>query len=74
MYVASVDAGSGAEAAGLKEGDVITAVDGQPAESVAELKAQLEDKEPGDKVKVEYSRPDKNRKYGEAVETIVTLG
>ena len=74
VYVASVDAGSGAEAAGLKEGDVITAVDGQPAESVAELKAQLEDKEPGDKVKVEYSRPDKNRKYGEAVETIVTLG
>ena len=46
-YVGGVNFGSPAEAAGLKAGDVITAVDNSPVRSVDELSAALKEAEAG---------------------------
>jgi Do/DeqQ family serine protease len=67
VYVAKVvDDGAGA-AAGLKEGDVITSIDGKPLKTMAELQEYLANKRPGDKVTLTYMR-DKAKKT-----TTVTL-
>ena len=56
IYVGKVvDDGAGA-AAGLKEGDVITAIDGKPLKAMAELQEYLANKRPGDKVTLTYMR------------------
>jgi putative serine protease PepD len=51
--------GGPAERAGLRPGDVITKLDGQPIEDPSELAAQIRSKAPGDKVKVTYQRDGK---------------
>ncbi|HVT69811.1 MAG TPA: trypsin-like peptidase domain-containing protein [Trebonia sp.] len=56
VAVASVSAGGPAEAAGLRAGDVITAVDGHQTESQAALAAILATLRPGAKVPVTYTR------------------
>jgi PDZ domain-containing protein len=45
----------------LKPGDVIVAVDGKTVRTVAELRAQLADKRPGDSVNVRYRRGTETR-------------
>lgn len=47
---------SGAEEAGLESGDIITKIDGETVQSVAEIKAILKDKKAGDVVEVRYLR------------------
>lgn len=47
---------SAAHAAGMQTGDRITAVDGRPVGSLAELKTRLWDKQPGDTVSVTVAR------------------
>ena len=59
IYVAKVTEESAAEEAGMKEGDVITAIDGQPVNKMAELQEVLAKKRPGDKVTVTYLRDKK---------------
>lgn len=54
IYVAKVTEESAAEEAGMKEGDVITAIDGKPVNKMAELQEVLAKKRPGDKVTVTY--------------------
>lgn len=54
IYIAKVVDESAAEDAGLEEGDVITAIDGQKVTKMAELQEVLATKRPGDKVKVSY--------------------
>ncbi len=54
-----VIAGTGAEAAGLKAGDVLQRVDGTPATSVAAVARALLKHRAGDKVTVEYERDGK---------------
>lgn len=68
FYVASVAPGSPAEAAGLREGDVITQVDGKPATNPNELAAITLTKKPGEIVKVTYVRD------GQSTEATITLG
>ena len=46
----------GLEEAGLKEGDVITAVDGKKVVKMSELQEYLTNKRPGDKVTITYLR------------------
>lgn len=58
-YVAKVTEESAAEEAGMKEGDVITAIDGKPVNKKAELQEVLAKKRPGDKVTVTYLRDKK---------------
>ena len=64
IYVAKVDEDGAGASAGLKEGDVITAVDNQPLTKMAELQEYLSGKRPGDKVTITYLR-NKSKKSAE---------
>lgn len=59
IYVAEVSADGAAAAAGLKEGDVITAIDGKTIEKFGQLQELLVNHRPGDKVSVTYVRDKK---------------
>jgi len=58
-YVASVQSGSAAADAGIKEGDIITAVNGTKVKSVAQLQEQVGRYRPGDNIEVTINRKDK---------------
>lgn len=67
VYVTKVVSGSPAEKAGIKKGDVITAVDGTSITSMQSLASYISGKKKGDKVKVsvatvenDYKAQDKN--------------
>lgn len=60
IYVAEVSADGAAAAAGLKAGDVITAVDGKKIEKFGELQELMVNHRPGDKVTVTYLREKKS--------------
>ncbi len=68
LTVASVVAGGPADKAGVKQGDVITAVNGTSVASYADLKKALGGKHPGDTVTLAISRG------GSAQNLTVTLG
>lgn len=63
VYVASVSDGSGAQAAGLDEGDIILSVDDVPVNSVTELQEQVGKHNPGDVVKVLVKRDGQSKLY-----------
>lgn len=67
-YVSSVDSGSGAEAAGIQQGDIITAIDGDAIESSSDLQIAVRSHNPGDTVVVTVNRD------GETLDLEVTLG
>lgn len=56
IYIQDVEPKTTAEELGLKEGDVITAIDGKDVTKMAELQEALSQRRPGDKVKVTYLR------------------
>lgn len=60
VYVAKVDADGNGAAADLKEGDVITNVDGKKVAKMAELQESLNSKRPGDKLSITYLRNKKS--------------
>jgi putative serine protease PepD len=66
--VVSVLPGGGAARAGIKAGDVIVAVDGQPTDSVDQLTTILAARKPGQTVQVRYTR------NGTSHTVTVTLG
>ncbi len=68
LYVTSVQAGGPAAIAGLRRGDVITEIDGQPATTTDQLVELTITKQAGDKVDLAYVRS------GQPHETTVTLG
>jgi putative serine protease PepD len=68
LHVNSVQAGGPAATAGIRPGDVITQIDGQPATSPDQLVALTITKKAGDKVDLTYVRA------GQTHETTVTLG
>ncbi len=70
VYVAEVTADGAAAAAGLKEGDVITAVDGKKISKFGELQEIITNHRPGDKVKVTYLR---DKKQHEATLTLLNV-
>lgn len=61
IYVAEVSEDGAGASAGLKKGDVITAIDGKSLSKMAELQEYLANKRPGDKVTITYLR-DKSKK------------
>lgn len=75
VYIMEVSAGSGAAAAGLRQGDVIVAVNDAAVASITDLTGILGSTKPGDKVKVFYIRPDGNGEYNSRQEksVVVTL-
>ena len=56
VYVAGVNDGSAAKEMGMKEGDVITHIDGKEVGSSSELQEMVARYRPGDKIKVSYIR------------------
>ena len=67
-YVAGVSEGSGAAAAGIVPGDIITAFDGQPVESASDLMLDVRTKNPGDTVTLTVNSA------GQTKDVQVTLG
>ena len=59
--VDSVEPGTGAEAAGVRRGDVITAIEGTPVESYGDLLGTLRDYQPGDTVSLTVVRDGEER-------------
>jgi S1-C subfamily serine protease len=68
LLITDVTSGSGAEDAGLEEGDVILSFDGQELTTSDELGDAIAAKQPGDEVKLEVQRGD------EKIEISATLG
>jgi S1-C subfamily serine protease len=66
--VADVTAGSGAEVAGLRNGDVITSIDGKDVKAAEDVTTAVSAHKPGDEIKVTYRRGD------ESAEATVKLG
>lgn len=66
--ITNVVAGSPADQAGLKTGDVVTAVDGSPVTSAAQLAARIRAHQPGDQVTLTYTRS------GASAQATVKLG
>ena len=56
VRIVTVETGSGAGKAGLKPGDVITALDGSKVATTQKLRALIEPRKPGDSVTVTYTR------------------
>jgi len=71
VYVYSIEEGSAAEKAGLKEGDIITAIDGTEIESITELKSRLKEFTAGDTAILSVYRSDENG--AETLELTVTF-
>jgi uncharacterized iron-regulated protein len=63
--IRSLSPGGAAEKAGLKSGEVIARIDGQPVTTVADVHLALWDKKPGDRVKIRILR---KRRFGAAAE------
>ncbi len=68
LYVQQVAAGGPAAQAGLRPGDVITKINGEPATSNVQLQELTLTKKPGDTVTLDYSR------NGQSATATVTLG
>jgi S1-C subfamily serine protease len=63
VFIAKVTENSAAEAAGLKDKDIIIAIDDERVNSTNELQEKVGKKSPGDKVKVGIIRSGKNMDY-----------
>lgn len=59
IFVAEVSDRSAAMEAGIKEGDVITAINGVATHNTAQLQGEISKYSPGDKISVEYLRDNK---------------
>jgi Do/DeqQ family serine protease len=60
-YIVAVQENSSAADAGLKEGDIITTINNQIVNSVAELQEQISRYRPGNDIKINYIRDGKNQ-------------
>jgi predicted metalloprotease with PDZ domain len=61
--VRSLDAGGAAQKAGLRKGDVLLAIDGQPIKTTADERVALWEKAPGERVQIRVQR---QRHFGTA--------
>jgi uncharacterized iron-regulated protein len=64
VRIGSVTPGSAAEKAGVRKGDAIAAIDGDPVKRASDVRVSLWDKKPGDRVQVTMRRKGRFRKGG----------
>ena len=57
LYIVAIEDGCDIANSGLKTDDIITSVEGEPVTNVQELKALLDDRQPGDEIKAHVYRP-----------------
>lgn len=67
-YISAIYGGSGAENAGLQEGDIVTAADGEDISSASDLMLAVRAKNPGDTITLSVNRS------GQTLSIDVTLG
>lgn len=60
LYVAEVTPGTGADLAGIKRGDIITACDGETVKTVTELNEMRDDHQAGDTITLTVNRSGEN--------------
>ena len=72
IYVAKVYEGSAAAEAGIQQGDIITAFDGQDVSTMEEMQELLQYRAAGTKVNITINRADNGKYVEQKVE--VTLG
>ncbi len=60
IYIESVNKNSAAEAAGLRQGDIILSIDGKPLERMCDLRCYIYTKKPGNKVTLKIQRNFRN--------------
>jgi serine protease Do len=63
VYVAGIIEGSGAEAAGIKSGDIILSINGIAVNSTSELQEQVSRYRPNDKIEVVINRENKKKQF-----------
>jgi len=61
VYITGIQKGSAADAAGLREGDIIQSIDGADLYSSAEFSERIARHRPGDKVELKYLRDGKSK-------------
>jgi Do/DeqQ family serine protease len=71
VYVASVNKGSAAEEAGIKEGDIITAINNNKVENTSELQEYVARNRPGDKIDVTFMRDGKEKEVTATLKNIM---
>jgi serine protease Do len=59
--VADVTAGSGAEVAGVRNGDVITSIDGKDVKAAEDVTSAVSSHKPGDQIKLTFRRGDETK-------------
>jgi hypothetical protein len=74
VIVRDVAEDSPAAEAGLRQGDVITAIEGEPVESPDDLSDAVAEHEPGDRVTLTVYRSEEEAEDAEELEIEVTLG
>ncbi|MAP81026.1 MAG: serine protease [Aequorivita sp.] len=73
VFVGGIEKGSGADKAGLKEGDIIKQLDGYKVTKFADLSGYLGSKRPSDIVEVTVMRNGKERKFPVKLEKLETF-
>jgi S1-C subfamily serine protease len=63
IYVASVVEGGAASEAGIRKGDIITAIDGTTINDTAQFLEQIGKRRPGDKISIEIHRKGKSHTF-----------
>lgn len=73
VFVGGIEKGSGADKAGLKEGDIIKQLDGYKVTKFADLSGYLGSKRPNDVVEVTVMRNGKEKKFPVKLEKLETF-
>ena len=71
VYIASVNKGSSAEEAGLKDNDIIVAINESHVKNVAELQEHVARNRPGDKIRVTFIRDGKESTVTATLKNII---